>query len=217
MSTYHATLKKMTAPIFGLCRHRIPIDGEGVTTLVTFSHCPLHCSYCLNPQCEDTNAIIGEMTCEDLMTRVKIDNLYFLATGGGVTFGGGEPCLRSEFIADFKQLCKTNPDSSQWRLTIETSLAVAKHHIECLIPVIDQWIIDIKDMHSEVYERYTGHPISSMFRNLQCLADRGLQDRCLIRVPLIPEFNTPEMQEESVKMLKDMGFMKVDRFEYKKK
>lgn len=207
----------MTAPIFGISRHRIPIDGEGVTTLVTFSHCPLRCKYCLNPQCEDPNAMIAEITCEELMSRVKVDNLYFLATGGGVTFGGGEPCLRSEFIAKFKLLCMTNPDSSQWHLTIETSLYVGQHHIERLIPVIDQWIIDIKDMHPEIYVNYTGHPIEPMLSNLQYLADYGLQDRCLIRVPLIPEFNTPEMQEDSVKMLGEMGYNRVERFEYKKK
>lgn len=207
----------MTAPIFGISRHRIPIDGEGVTTLVTFSHCPLRCKYCLNPQCEDPKAMIAEMTCEELMSRVKVDNLYFLATGGGVTFGGGEPCLRSEFIAEFKKLCMSQPDSSQWRLTIETGLALAQHHIEQLIPVIDQWIIDIKDMHPDIYEHYTGHSICSMLRNLQFMAERGMQERCLIRVPLIPEFNTLKLQEDSVKILGKMGFMNVERFTYKKK
>lgn len=207
----------MPAPIFAISRHRIPIDGQGVTTLVTFSHCPLRCKYCLNPHCEDPNAIIGNLTPEALMERVQVDNLYFLATGGGVTFGGGEPCLRSEFIADFKQLAMSNPDSSQWRLTIETSIAVAEHHIKRLIPVIDQWIIDVKDMHPDIYERYTLHPIAPMLHNLRLLAQHGLQERCHIRVPLIPEFNTPEFQAESRQMLKEMGFRHIEIFEYSKK
>lgn len=37
-------------PILGVNRHRLLIDGEGVTTLVAFHGCPLHCKYCLNPQ-----------------------------------------------------------------------------------------------------------------------------------------------------------------------
>ena len=35
-------------PILGVNRHRLLIDGEGVTTLVAFHGCPLHCKYCLN-------------------------------------------------------------------------------------------------------------------------------------------------------------------------
>lgn len=206
----------MSAPIFAISRHRIPIDGQGVTTLVTFSHCPLRCKYCLNPQCED-EARMHPYTPEQLMKEVQVDNLYFLATGGGVTFGGGEPCLRSEFIADFKQLAMNNPDSRQWRFTIETSLAVAQHHIERLLPVIDQWIIDVKDMHPSIYERYTRHPIAPMLSNLQFLAERGLQERCHIRVPLILEFNTPELQAESRRILEAMGFHGIEMFEYIKK
>ena len=156
-------------------------------------------------------------TPEQLMKEVQVDNLYFLATGGGVTFGGGEPCLRSEFIADFKQLAMSNPDSSQWRFTIETSIAVAQYHIERLIPVIDQWIIDVKDMHSSIYERYTLHPIAPMLHNLQLLAERNLQERCLIRVPLIPEFNTPELQAESQQMLDAQGFHHIEMFDYVRK
>jgi len=205
----------MKAPIFGIARHRIPIDGDGVTTLVTFNHCPLKCAYCLNPQCEDENP--KQYTPEELMDIVKVDNLYFLATGGGVTFGGGEPCLRSEFIEAFKALANQQPDTEQWRLTIETSIAVAQHHIERLIPIIDQWIIDVKDMHPDIYERYTKLPIDRMLNNLQLLEERGLQDRCLIRVPLIPYYNTPEQQAESCEMLRKMGFQHFDVFNYRVK
>ena len=36
--------------IIGIARHRLSTDGDGVTTLVAFHGCPLHCHYCLNPQ-----------------------------------------------------------------------------------------------------------------------------------------------------------------------
>ena len=39
-----------TAVLIGLSRHRIGVDGAGVTTLVAFHGCPLNCKYCLNPQ-----------------------------------------------------------------------------------------------------------------------------------------------------------------------
>ena len=86
------------APIIGIERHRIGRDGDGVTTLVAFHGCPLKCRYCLNPQCHDRNRQWKEITPQQLLETVAIDNLYFLATGGGITFGGGEPAMRSEFI-----------------------------------------------------------------------------------------------------------------------
>lgn len=35
-------------PLLGLSRHRIGIDGAGVTTLVAGADCPLSCAYCIN-------------------------------------------------------------------------------------------------------------------------------------------------------------------------
>lgn len=47
------TFHEQEAPILGFGRHRIGIDGKGVTTLVAFYGCTLHCLYCLNLQCHD--------------------------------------------------------------------------------------------------------------------------------------------------------------------
>ena len=37
-----------TARIFGVSRHRLTTDGEGVTTLVAGGGCPLRCRWCIN-------------------------------------------------------------------------------------------------------------------------------------------------------------------------
>ena len=34
-----------------------------------------------------------EMDVQEILEEVMVDDLYFKATGGGVTFGGGEPLL----------------------------------------------------------------------------------------------------------------------------
>ena len=67
-------------PILGVNRHRLLIDGEGVTTLVAFHGCPLHCKYCLNPQSLSDDFDFPLYSCEQLYERVKVDELYFLAT-----------------------------------------------------------------------------------------------------------------------------------------
>ena len=82
------------AKFIGFRRHCLTTDGEGVTTLAAFWGCPLRCQYCLNPHSLREGTKCEELTPSQLYDKVKIDNLYFLATNGGVTFGGGEPLLQ---------------------------------------------------------------------------------------------------------------------------
>ena len=96
-------MQEVKAPIIGIERHRLTTDGEGVTTLVAFHGCPLYCKYCLNPQCLSPNGVLRTITPSELYSEVEIDDLYFVATGGGICFGGGEPLLHSEFIVEIAQ------------------------------------------------------------------------------------------------------------------
>lgn len=87
--------------LIGLSRHRIGVDGAGVTTLVAFHGCPLRCKYCLNPKALSLNGVWKRFIPEELYNHVKQDDLYFRATSGGVTFGGGEPLLSCKRYCTF--------------------------------------------------------------------------------------------------------------------
>ena len=86
----------LEAPLIGIDRHRLATDGDGITTLVAFHECPLRCAYCINAQCFKESPEC-KLTVDKLIERLMPDNIYFLATGGGVTFGGGEPLLYADF------------------------------------------------------------------------------------------------------------------------
>jgi pyruvate formate lyase activating enzyme len=187
------------AAFIGLSRHRTFTDGEGITTLAAFHGCTLHCRYCLTPQCLMSDYSGQEFSCEELYESVKQDELYFLATGGGITFGGGEPCLQSDFICRFRQLCGT-----KWKISLETALNVDRSHLEKLLPVVDSYYIDIKDMNCERYRRYTGRSNRKVINNLQWLIAQGKAPQIVIRVPLIPSYNTEDDREDSVRQLKEM-------------
>lgn len=198
------------APVSAISRHRIGTDGDGVTTLVVLHSCPLRCRWCLNPQTWREGSTFREMTPATLLANVRVDDLYFQATGGGITFGGGESALRSEFISVFKSLCP-----ELWKINIETSLNVPQEHVERLLPVIDEFVIDIKDMNPILYKAYTGVDNAKVIKNLKYIASSGKAERCIIRIPLIPEFNTEEDRERSIIELKEMGFTRFDKFQYK--
>lgn len=202
-------MEKQRARIIGISRHRLSTDGDGVTTLVAFHGCPLRCRYCLNPQSLGDGGRFREYSPEELYAETRIDELYFIATNGGVTFGGGEPCLHPQFIQEFRELC-----GCAWQLNLETSLNVPSANIEALLPVVNTLIIDIKDMNPEICRSYTGRSNDLVLDNLHLIADAGRQQDCIIRIPLIPDYNTAADREKSRKALESLGFDRFDLFTY---
>ncbi len=202
-------MEKQRAIVIGIARHRLSTDGDGVTTLVAFHRCPLRCRYCLNPQSLGDGGRFREYTPEELYAETRIDELYFIATNGGVTFGGGEPCLRPQFIREFRELC-----GPAWQLNLETSLNMPTANIEALLPVVNTLIIDIKDMNPDIYRSYAGRSNDLVLDNLRLIADAGRQQDCIIRIPLIPGYNTDADREISRKALEALGFDRFDLFTY---
>ena len=199
----------MKTPLIGICRHRLTTDGQGVTTLVAFHGCPLRCKYCLNAQCLRNDGVWRRMDVQDILDEVMVDDLYFKATNGGVTFGGGEPLLRFEAIADFCQQCP-----SEWQIYIETSLNVERRALETVAPYIDHYYIDVKDMTPDIYRHYTSIDNSRVLENLRWLADHIDLGKVTIRLPHIPDHNTQVDIDKSRQQLEAMGFRDFDCFEY---
>ena len=135
-------------------------DGSEITTLVTFMGCPLKCKYCLNQKCHEPiyesdgktlRKGIMMLTPQELYDIVKVDNIYFQSTGGGICFGGGEPTLYKDFIVEFKKIC-----GDKWKITLETCLRCSYNTIKDLSPVVDHWIVDVKSMNTFIDKEYTG-------------------------------------------------------------
>lgn len=202
-------MDKQRAKVIGIARHRLSTDGDGVTTLVAFHGCPLRCRYCLNPHSLGDDRRFREYSPQSLYDEVRLDELYFIATNGGITFGGGEPCLRPQFIREFRDLC-----GSAWQLNLETSLNVPSANIQALLPVVNTLIIDIKDMNGDIYRNYTGRSNDLVLDNLRLIADAGRQSDCIIRIPLIPNFNTEAHRTASRTALEVLGFHHFDLFTY---
>ena len=199
----------MKVPLIAIARHRLSVDGDGVTTLVAFHGCPLRCRYCLNSQCWEPDGIWKWVTPEELVEELMKDNLYFLATGGDVCFGGGEPLLHSDFIVRFCQLCP-----KEWHIYLESSLHVEQSRLEAVIPYVHHYYIDVKDMQPDIYRSYTGGDIAPLLGNLHFLADHHLQEHVTIRLPHIADYNTNADRQRSQQQLEAMGFTDFDRFDY---
>ena len=194
--------------IMAISRHRMGTDGDGITTLVAFYGCLLSCKYCFNKQCKNEDTVRLYISPKDLIKELEIDDIYFKMTGGGVTFGGGEPLLASKYIREF--CWHVDKD---WKVNIETSLNVDWENIDWLTPRVDKWYIDIKDMQPEIYQSYTGMNNSRLIKNLKRLSKEVGKDKIVVRVPLIEGFNTKEDVLASMKAVKPYAG-KVELFEY---
>lgn len=199
-----------TAPVIAVSRLRMLVDGPGVTTLVCFHGCPLRCHWCLNPFSFAPETKRTYMTAQQLYDQVKLDELYFVSTGGGITFGGGEPLLYPDFLRDFRSVC-----GGGWHLCAETSLSVPWENVRQAAGCIDHFYVDCKDTDPAIYRRYTGQDNALMLENLGKLLALVGPERITVRIPLIPEFNTEANQQRSRAKLEAMGLRKFDLFPYK--
>lgn len=195
-------------PLLSLARLRMGSDGAGVTTLVAGAGCPLRCRWCINKRLL-AEAPAESVTAAELIERLQIDDLYFCATGGGPTFGGGEPLLHAAFLQRFRALCP-----SGWRVRAETSLAVPEERLSLAIGAVDDFIVDCKDMDREIYRRYTGADGALMERNLRTLLAAVGPERITVRVPRIPDYNTAADQARSAEKLRQMGLTRLELFDY---
>ena len=201
-----------TSKILSIKRLRFGTDGKGIRTLVGFMGCMLRCKHCINPMSWDGTFEGKSIKAIELYEKIKVDNIYFLATGGGVTFGGGEPLLQAEFINEFLSIAP-----QCWSYNVETSLSVPFEGISLIADKIDLFIVDIKSMDAEVYKNYTGCDLDLALDNLKKLLKLVGSEKILVRVPIIEGYADEKSQENSVKLLKEMGITRIDKFSYIKK
>ena len=150
------------------------------------------------------------LTPRELYDRVKVDDLYFQATNGGVTFGGGEPLMHAAFIRDFRALC-----GDRWRISAETCLNIPEKMLDTAIACVDEFIVDVKDTNPEIYRQYTDADNRQTLDNLRRLLESVGAGRVVVRVPHIPGYNKPDDVERSVAVLRRLGATRLDVFTYR--
>ena len=203
----------MIGDIMSISRLRMGTDGDGVSTLVAFFDCPLKCKYCINDFCHEKDFFDGiprgAYTPEELMKILEKDDIYYQMSGGGVTFGGGEPLLQSAFI---HEVCKLADPA--WIMRIETSLNVPWRNVEMITEDIDEWIIDVKDMDDFIYRKYTGVNIDHLRNNLNRLRKSVDKSKLHIRIPRIPKFNNEKNVIKSADWIKEVLDVEPEVFDY---
>lgn len=169
------------------------VDGPGIRVVVFFQGCVLRCAYCHNP---DTWNFSGgeEYTPEDLLKKILKYKPYFIKSGGGVTFSGGDPLMQPEFLIEILKLCKDNGIHT----TLDTS-GYGKGQYEEILKYTDLILFDIKHITKEGYKSLTGQDGSEAWRFLEAAEKQGT--KLWIRHVVVPGITS---EEEHIKKLAEI-------------
>ncbi|MGK0598848.1 choline TMA-lyase-activating enzyme [Yokenella regensburgei] len=128
--------------------------------------------------------IVGkEVTVSELMDIVMQDYDFYLSSGGGVTIGGGEMSLQTDFAVALFSECK----KMMINTAVETQGTTSLANYQKLAPVTDTFLFDIKQIDSARHQAMLGISNEGIRRNLEWLVDFGA--KVIIRMPLIRGFN----------------------------
>lgn len=157
------------------------LDGPGIRTVIFMQGCALHCKYCHNPDTWDCESKIArEYTVNEIMQLLQRSQPYFIASGGGVTFSGGEPLLQAEFIREVFTFCREEKINT----AIDSSLYISSEKLRLVLPYTDLVLADIKHMENTLSRFITGAGNSANLRNLELINREGIP--VWIRYVIVP-------------------------------
>ena len=156
---------------------------------------------------KDAREICGkEYTTEEVMKEILKDKALYEASGGGVTFSGGECMLQIDFLEEILKECKKNG----LHTAVDTAGHVPFSYFERILPYTDLFLYDIKCLDSEKHEKFTGVKNERILENLEGLLKGGAA--VWIRIPVIPGVNDENEEMQGIKALLD-SFEKPEKVE----
>lgn len=144
----------------------------------------VYCGRCVEVCTAEAQTWIGKRAAaEDVLQEILRDRAFYSATGGGVTFSGGEPLAQPDFLTALASLCRREG----LHTAIETSGCAPEAVIDRVIPVIDRFLFDFKCMDPERHRQLTGVDNRGILRNFERIAEAGCDVRA--RYPVIGGYN----------------------------
>jgi len=148
---------------------------------------------------------------DELLELILRDRHFFDASGGGVTFSGGEPTLRMDYLGAALAALK----AEDLHTAIQTSgMFDYDDFSRKVLPFTDLIMFDIKFVDATQHARYTGQDNHLILGNLRRLT-REAGSRVLPRVPLVPGITaTPGNLLEIASLLAGLGYLRCDLLPY---
>jgi pyruvate formate lyase activating enzyme len=131
--------------------------------------------------------VVGRtVTVEQVVAEIERDFVFYDQSGGGVTFGGGEPLAQPHFLLELLAACR----SRSLHTAVDTSGFTPWKILDEIRPLVDLFLFDLKLMDENRHRQWTGVSNTKILSNLRKLSELGHQ--ILIRIPIIPGINDDE-------------------------
>ena len=121
-------------------------------------------------------------TVDALLHEIEGDIPFYRRSNGGVTVGGGEPTMQSDFVRAFLKRCK----EYHIHTAMETCGFAPQTILASIIEYLDLLYVDIKHMHEEIHKKITGASNRPILANVHMAAERV---PTILRIPVIPGMN----------------------------
>lgn len=128
-----------------------------------------------------------EYDIEELMQKIKEDQVFF-RDDGGVTFSGGEPLMQGEFLVEILKRCKKDGIHT----AIETTMYASLDYIKRILPYLDLIYIDLKVFDEMKHQQLTGVSSKIIKQHIQYILESEHRDKVIIRTPLIPTMSATD-------------------------
>lgn len=152
-----------------------------------------------------------DYSIDEIMEIVLRDKKYYQATGGGVTFSGGEPLLQDPdaLIELMKRLKKEGI-----HIAVETAMHVPWRHIEKVAPYVDLFLIDLKAGDDELHKKYTKASFKLIHENIRKLLELGVKN-IVFRTVMVPGYTDTERNIKGMaEFLKSIGYSTIELLRY---
>ena len=158
------------------------------------------CEECVKKCCTGAMSIYGNFVdVSTILKEIRKDISFYRNSGGGVTFGGGEPLFWPGFIHQVAGACQADGIHT----AIETCGDVPWENFEAILDCIDLIMFDIKHMDPKMHMKICGGTNKRILKNIESLS-KSYKSDIVIRIPIIPGLNNDDNIVQTAKFLKTM-------------
>ncbi|MBF4693513.1 pyruvate formate lyase-activating protein [Fusibacter sp. Q10-2] len=157
------------------------VDGPGIRTIFFLQGCPLKCQYCHNP---DSQHFMGEqhISVKEVVDMANRYREYYEASGGGVTFSGGEPLMQGAFLVKALEALKAQGIST----CVDTSGHGVKRFYSKILKLTDTLLLDIKHVDHARHTKLTGRDMTGILSFIETLKNQNYKGTIIIRHVMVP-------------------------------
>jgi pyruvate formate lyase activating enzyme len=156
--------------------------------------------------------LVGNYYPIDKMLEIVLrDRHFFYTSGGGVTFSGGEPSFRMNYLS--AALRELKAEGVHTAIQTCGMFDYADFFLKVL-PFVDLIMFDIKFIDAAKHRRYTGKGNSGILEHFRLLTKEAAA-KIIPRVPLVPGItSTPDNLSDIASFLAQLGYRRCDLLPY---